>query len=58
MREHVDEVDYEHVQVVVLAFVVTLHELVGTHRVVHLVIAETVFLSEPVYLGLNQRLLV
>ena len=58
MREHVDEVDYEHVQVVVLAFVVTLHKLVGTHRVVHLVIAETVFLSEPVYLGLNQRLLV
>ena len=58
MRQHIDEVDDEHVQVVVLAFVVALHKLVGTRRVVHLVVAETVFLSESVQLGLNQRLLV
>ena len=58
MREHVDEVDDEHIQVVALAFVVMFQELVGSCRIVHLVIAEAVVLAVSVQLGLDERLLV
>ena len=58
MREHVDEVNHQHVQVGVPAVVVMLQKAVGTLRVVHLVITEGRVLSESLYLGLYQRRLV
>ena len=58
MREHVDEVDYQHVQVLLPAFVVVLHKPVGALRIVHLVIAEAVSLAVSVEHCLYQRLLV
>ena len=58
VREHVDEVNHQHVQVVVAALVVMLQEAVGTLRIVHLVITEGIVLSESLYLGLYQRRLV
>ena len=58
MREHVDEVDYQHVQVLLPAFVVVLHKPVGALRIVHLVIAEAVSFAVSVEHRLYQRLLV
>ena len=58
MREHVDEVDHQHVQVLLPAFVVVLHKAVGALRIVHLVIAEAVSLAVSVEQRLYQRLLV
>ena len=58
MREHVDEVDYQHIQILLPAFVIVLHKPVGTLRIVHLMIAEAVSLAVSVEHRLYQRLLV
>ena len=45
MAEHVDEVYYKYVEVIVAKLTELLQQLVGAHRVVHLVVRE--FCSRP-----------
>ena len=51
VAEHVDEVDDEHVQVVVLQRVELLHELIRPCRVVNLVVRECAMAAETFELG-------
>ena len=54
MTQHVDEIEYHHVQVVLPQVRHLLHQLVGIGRIVHLVIREGVLLAIAVQLCLNK----
>src|SRR3712207_1304863 len=55
MREHVDEVDHEHVQIVFLQLLDVLDELLGGLRVVYFRVREGVVPAETVNLRLYER---
>ena len=58
MTQHVDEVKHDHVQVVFLQTVQLLHQSVGIHRVVHLMIGKGVLPAVAVQLRLDERFFV
>ena len=58
MRKHVNEVDHHHIKVVLHQIAETFEQLVGTDRIVDLVVRERIVATEPLYLLLQQRLLV
>ena len=58
MGEHIDEVDDEHIEVVLFQVSVLLHELVSTCRVVDLVIGEAIVAAVAFNLCFDERCLV
>ena len=58
VREHIDEVHHDDVEVVLRQLVEARQQLVGTRRVVHLVIRERVVAAVAFYLRANERFLV
>ena len=58
MGEHINEVDYHHIETVVLQAVVLLQQPLGPHRVVHLIIAEAVVTTKTLNLRLDKRCLI
>ena len=58
VREHIDEVDHDDVEVVLCQLVEACKQFVGTRRVVHLVIRERVAAAVAFYLRAYERFLV